>query len=167
MAQYIPLAPGHAQFPTTNFPSYVRISGTNFPVEYLAYDASTDETAFWKIHLLGYTSGNITLTIGWNSQGSQTSGTVVWEAQIAAVTPETDTGSIESKSLATLNFVQDTHLGTTALRLMECTLTISNLDSAAANDVVWLRVARDANATNATDSMTGDAGLAYVIVSYS
>ena len=132
-----------------------------------AFDASTDEAAFWRLPVAGYTSGNLTIDIEWNSWGSQTTGTVVWEAQLAAYTPETDTGAIESKALGTLNYVQDTHLGTTATRLMRCTITLSNLDSLADGDAVWLRIARDATGTNATDSMTGDAGFAGAWVTYS
>ena len=166
MAFKVLLLPGHAHFNTTAFPAYFR-TGTNFPVEFLLFDASTDEAAFWRLPVAGYTSGNLTIDIEWNSWGSQTTGTVVWEAQLAAYTPETDTGAIESKALGTLNYVQDTHLGTTATRLMRCTITLSNLDSLADGDFVWLRIARDANGTNTTDSMTGDAGFAGAWVTYS
>jgi hypothetical protein len=96
-----------------------------------------------------------------------TSGTVTWEAQLAAITPDTDSQDIETDGLATLNFAQDTHLGTVGQRLHTVAITLSNLDSLAANDFVTLRVARDANATNATDTLTGDAILVLVTLSYS
>ena len=58
-------------------------------------------------------------------------------------------------------------MGTTGQRLHSCDITISNLDSLAALDDLVLRVARDANGTNATDDMAGDAILTKAILSYS
>jgi hypothetical protein len=160
------LAPEEAQFLATAFPQYLKINGTNFPVSGLAYDAATDEAAFWKLVATSYGSGNITLTLYWYADTASTAN-VVWEAQIAAITPNTDSGDIETKALATLNFVQDTHLGTTGQRLHSAAITISNLDSLAAGDVVWVRIARDANGTSATDDMTGDAILIGATFAYS
>lgn len=160
------LAPEEAQFLSSAFPQFVKANGTNFPVAGLAYDASTDEAAFWKLRAMAYGSGNLTLNLAWYADTAST-GNVVWEAQIAAITPNTDTQDVETKAFATLNYVQDTHLGTTGQRLHECTITISNLDSLAAGDVVWLRIARDANGTNATDDMAGDAILTLSELTYS
>lgn len=160
------LAPEEAQFLSTAFPQFVKANGTNFPVAGLAYDASTDEAAFWKLRAMAYGSGNLTLNLAWYADTAST-GNVVWEAQIAAITPNTDTQDVETDGLATLNYVQDTHLGTTGQRLHECTITISNLDSLAAGDVFWLRIARDANGTNATDDMAGDAILTLSELTYS
>jgi hypothetical protein len=94
-----------------------------------------------------------------------TSGDVIFEAQIAAITPNTDTQDIETKALATATNATDTHLGTTGQRLHSVDITVSNLDSLAAGDYVTLRLARDAN--NASDTMTGDALVVKVVVTYS
>ena len=158
--------PEGAQFLATNFPAYTKNNGTNFPVSSLMYDAATDEAAFWKFVATSYGSGNLTLTIEWYAD-TASSGNVVWEAQISAITPNTDTQDVETDGLATLNFVQDTHLGTTGQRVHSCDITISNLDSIAAGDVVHIRIARDADGTSATDDMTGDAGLIMAVLSYS
>jgi hypothetical protein len=155
-----------AQFLASAFPQYVKNNGTNFPVPGLAFDASTDEAAFWHFVARNYGSGNLTLALYWYAD-TATSGNVVWEAQLAAITPDTDTQDVETKALATLTFVQDTHLGTTGQRVHKCSITISNLDSLANGDVCTLRLARDANGTNATDDMTGDAILVGVELSYS
>lgn len=160
------LIPEQAQFLASNFPAYVKANGTNFPVSGLAYDAATDESAFWHWQAINYGSGNLTLDLEWYAD-SATANNVVWEAQIAAITPNTDTQDVETDGLATLNFVQDTHLGTTGQRLHRATITISNLDSLANRDDVWIRIARDANGTNATDDMTGDAILTKAVLSYS
>lgn len=162
---YLDLAMESAQFLSTNFPQMVK-NGTNFPVLGLSYDAATDEAAFWRFVATSYGSGNLTLDLYWYAD-TATSANVVWEAQLAAITADTDSGDVETKALATLNFVQDTHLGTTGQRLHKCSITISNLDSIAAGDECWLRIARDANGTSATDDMTGDAILVGAVLSYS
>jgi hypothetical protein len=160
------LIPEEAQFLAANFPAYTKVNGTNFPVSGLYYDAAADESAFWHLQALSYGAGNLTLDIEWYA-ASATANNVVWEAQIAAITPNTDTQDVETDALATLNFVQDTHLGTVGKRLHRATITISNLDSLANRDDVWIRIARDANSTNATDDMAGDAILTKAVLSYS
>lgn len=160
------LLPEEAQFLATAFPQVVRNLGTNFPVSGLAYDATADEAAFWKLVASNYGSGNLTLTIYWYADTATTS-TVTWEAQISAITANTDTQDVETDGLATLNFAQDTHLGTTGQRVHSVAITISNLDSLAADDVVHLRIARDADGTNAADAMTGDAILIMATLAYS
>jgi hypothetical protein len=142
------------------------VSGTSFPVEGLAYDAAADEAALWRLVANNYGSGNITLTIFWYAD-TASSGAVVWEAQISAITPNTDSQDIETDGLATLNFVSDSHIGTTGQRVHSCDITISNLDSIAAGDLVHVRIARDANGTSGTDDMTGDAILLMAELSYS
>lgn len=160
------LLPEEAQFLAATFPQYVKNNGTAFPVSGLSYDASTDESAFWKFVATSYGSGNLTLTLYWYAD-SATSANVVWEAQVSCITPDTDTQDVETDGLATLNFVQDTHLGTTGQRVHSCAITISNTDSIAAGDVVHLRIARDANGTSATDDMTGDCILIMATLAYS
>lgn len=160
---YLQLDPAAAQFLPTAFPAAVK-NGTNFPVFGLAYDAASDEAAFWLIRAVNYGSGNVTVAIDWYAD-TATSGDVIWEVQLAAITPDTDTQDVETKALATLNNVTDTHLGTTGQRLHRASVTVSNLDSLANNDDLWIRIARDAN--NASDTLTGDAILTLATVSYS
>ncbi len=162
---YIWLAPEEAQFLAANFPAFAKVNGTNFPVSSLAYDASTDESAFWRVVLPDYASGNLTLTLYWYADTASTAN-VVWEAQLSAITANTDTQDIETDGLATLNFIQDTHLGTTGQRVHSCDITVSNLDSLAALDLCHLRIARDANSTSATDDLTGDALLLGILITY-
>jgi hypothetical protein len=66
-----------------------------------------------------------------------------------------------------LNYIQDTHLTTTAKRLHTCAIALSNLDSIAANDICHLKIARDADGTNATDTITEDVTLIMAVISYS
>lgn len=152
--------------PATNYATQDIGVGTNFQIPCLDFDASTDEAAYFFFRAVNYGSGNITVTVDWYAD-TGSSGNVVWEVQLAAITPDTDTQDIETKAFATLNFVQDTHLGTTAQRLHRASITVSNLDSIAANDWVCLKVSRDANGTNATDDLAGDACLVGLGIAYS
>ena len=155
---------GEAVFLATAFPQLVKNNGTNFPVMGLSFDAAADEAAFWQFIATNYGSGNLTLEIYWYADTAST-GNVIFDAQIAAITPDTDSQDIETDALATVQSVTDSHLGTTGQRLHKATITISNLDSLASGDYVALRLNRDAD--NASDTMTGDAIVVLLRLSYS
>jgi len=161
---YQELDPRAASFLASAFPALVHANGTNFPVDGLAFDAASDEAAFFKWIATNYGSGNITLEIDWYAD-TATSGDAIFGAQLSAITPNTDTQDVETDGLATANTVTDTHLGTTGQRIHTCSITISNLDSIAAGDLVHLRLYRDADA--AGDTMTGDAIVCGLRLSYS
>lgn len=151
---------------STNGAAFKVVAGTNFPVLSLAFDGgSTDETVYTTFRAASYGSGNLTLKLNWYAD-TASSGDVVWGAAIAAITPDTDSQDVETKSFATANTVTDSHLGTTGQRLHTCTIVISNLDSLAADDLVALQIYRDASDTG-TDTMTGDACLLWAELSYS
>src|SRR5262245_21571555 len=91
--------PEESQFLASAFPAYVKTNGTNFPVSGLAFDAGADEAACWKFIAQNYGAGNLTLNIFWYAD-TATSGDVVWGAQIAAITPNSDTQDVETDGLA-------------------------------------------------------------------
>jgi hypothetical protein len=159
-----PFSPADAFAPSSGFPGYRVRQGTNFPVPGLDFDAASVEAAFFQFIATAYGSGNLTVRIDWYAD-SASSGDVVWGAQIACITPNTDTQDIETDTLATASTATDTHLGTTGQRLHTIDITVSNLDSIAVGDLVTLRVYRDAAAGG--DTMTGDATIVAVNVSYS
>jgi hypothetical protein len=161
---YRELPPEAAQFKTSTFPQYSKVDGTNFPVTGLYFDAAADEAAFWKLQALQYGSGNLTFDIEWYAD-TASSGDVIWEVAIAAITPESDTQDIETKAFATAHSVTDSHLGTTGQRTHRATITISNLDSLANRDNLFVRVKR--LGSSGSDTMTGDAVLTMAILSYS
>lgn len=163
---YHTFTPFDAIPPASNFATLDVVSGTNFPVAALDYDATTDEAACFYFRAVSYGSGNLTIAVDWYAD-TASSGNVVWEAQLGCITPDTDSQDIETKSLGTLNYVQDAHIGTTGQRLHRASITLSNTDSIAANDWCVLKLSRDANGTNATDDMSGDASVVLVTVSYS
>lgn len=156
--------PEEAQYLASTFPQYVKNNGTNFPVSSLAYDAAADEAAFFKFVATSYGSGNLTLTLFWYAD-TASSGDVVWGGAISAITPNSDSQDIETDGLATENTATDSHLGTTGQRLHSIDVTISNLDSIAAGDVVHLRIRRVGS--NGSDTMSGDAQLVMATLSYS
>lgn len=160
------LAPEEAQYLAANFPQYIKNNGTNFPVPGQAFDASaaTGEKAYWKLRAINYGSGNLTLDLEWYAD-TATSGDVKWGARIACITPDTDSQDIETKAFATQTTVTDTHLGTTGQRLHRCSITISNLDSIAADDELFLEIQR--LSADAADTMTGDAILVSALLTYS
>jgi hypothetical protein len=157
------LAPEEAQFAASAFPGFVKNAGTNFPVSGLAYDGTTSERAYWKFEPASYGSGNITCDILFYNDSS-TAGACVWEAALAAITPETDSQDVETKAFATAQQVTKSHPGSVAQRLQKATITISNLDSVAAGDEAWLRISRlpaDAGDTSSADIILTSVRLSY------
>lgn len=146
---------------TSAFPALFRANGTNIPVSGYAFDAAAIESLFFRFRSSDYTSGNITVDLDWYADTAST-GAVMWGAQIAAITPNTDTQDVETDALATQNTVTTTHLGTTGQRMHRSTITISNLDSIADDDHAVLCIQRVA--TNGADTMAGDAILTYVTI---
>lgn len=159
------LQPGEADFAASAFPALVKNNGTNFPVLGLAFDASSAENAYWKFEPTGYASGNLTCVVVWYADTSTTSTHgVTWQAAIAAITPGTDTTNVETKAFATAT-TGTTDLGSSdAQKLIQTTVTISNLDSIAAGDEVWLRLTR--LVSDGSDDLTGDAIVTSVRLSW-
>lgn len=160
----IQFLPEGAIYGSAAAPQYVKTNGTSWPVSGLAYDATTSEMCYWRFIAATYGSGNLTATVYWYAD-TASSGAVVWECAIGAITANTDSGDIETKALATATNAADTHLGTTGQRLHSQAVTISNLDSLAADDHVALRLAR--LPADGGDTMTGDAIVTNVMLSYS
>lgn len=159
-----PLSMGAAEYLTSTFPQLVQ-GGTNFPETGLAYDDAANEAAFWRVDMSRYAGlliPNLTLVLDWRGVAG-TSGSVVWGAAIAAITPDTDVVNPQTKALASEQSISDAHLGTLAERVMRCSLTVVNLDSVAAGDLVWLRIRR----LSAGNSYTGDAILLGANLQYS
>lgn len=158
--------PSDAVPPASNYATYDVVAGTNFPVPCLDFDGgSTDEGTYFYFRAVSYGSGNLTVKIDWYAD-TASSGDVVFGAQLACVTPNTDSQDIETKAFGSANTVTDSHLGTTNQRLHQCSITLSNTDSIAAGDWCCLFLYRDASDTG-TDTMTGDASVTMVTVEYS
>jgi hypothetical protein len=136
------------------------VQGTNFPVPQVGMAVNDAESFVFP--LIGYTSGDITLTITWYA--AATTGNVQWDAAIAAITINTDTGSIEAKAYATATSAQTaTNSNAKAGKTTTITITGASLDSAAANDFISLRIRRIAASAS---EMSGDALFLYARASW-
>lgn len=107
-----------------------------------------------------YASGNVTVDIDWWATGSATTGTVKWEAALCVVTPG-DATNVTTDSFATANTTTTT-TSTTSKGMVRTTITITNLDSLAAEDRVILQIDRDPANDTCTDGVMVD----LVTVSY-
>lgn len=152
-----------AQLHSTAIPELVKIDGTNFPVWGYAFDAAADEQISFRLFANNYGSGSVTALLDFYSRTGQTTGNAVLGCALACVTPG-DAQSMETDGLATENTATQAINGT-ARGPTRATVTISNLDSLAANDSVELRVRR--LGSNGSDTLTGDLILFGVTLQYS
>lgn len=159
----IPLDVRSAIPPATNGAQLNVSTQGSLETVFLAFDAAVQESVQWQFKAANFGASNTTLaiTIIWNA-ASAIANDVVWGAQIAAVTPDVDSGALSAKSFGTASEVTDTHLGTNASRPMTCTITLADLNSLAADDIVWLSVYR-----KVSGGMVGDAQLLDIELSYS
>lgn len=148
----------------TNIPELVKIDGTNFPVWGYAFaDSTQDDQLTFRFKASNYGSGNLSVIAAWYSRTGQTTGAVVVGAAISVITPG-DAQSIETDAFATEN-TQTTTVTGTARAITSSTITVSNLDSLAADDIVEMRFRR--LQSNGSDTMTGDMILLLLEVTYS
>lgn len=146
----------------TDPPAYNVTTTTNRP--YLAFDASTDEAVVWTFRMPENFASGLTAKIQWSGAASTTvTHTVRWAVEVMAVVPETG-GAMDSDGFATSNEADDDILGTTAKRLQEVSITLTNDDGVAPDDYVAIRLAR--NADHANDDLNEDAWLWAVSLEY-
>lgn len=143
--------PNGAEFPASNFPQITQINQR--PV--LAFDAATDETAYWTDIAPQGLSGTLTIVITY-CMASTTSGTVGLQAQIEAVSDGDVTDLDATTSFDTVNNSASTTVPGTAGQIDQISITLTNADSLAAADYYRISVNRDADGSAITDSATGD-----------
>lgn len=143
--------PHSAEFPASNFPQITHINQR--PV--LAFDAATDETAYWTDIAPQGLSGTLTIVITY-CMASATSGTVGLQAQIEAVSDGDVTDLDATTSFDTVNNSASTTVPGTAGQIDQISITLTNADSLAAADYYRISVNRDADGSAITDSATGD-----------
>lgn len=143
--------PKSADFPTANFPQFLLINRR--PV--LAFDAATDETAYFTGFAPQGLTGAITIVVGY-MMASATSGTVGIQAQIEAITSGDATDLDAATSFDTVNNSASTTVPDTAGKMAQISITMTNADSLAAADYFRLSINRDADGSAITDSATGD-----------
>lgn len=129
---------------------------------YLLFDPSSDESADFQFVMPFTYNANQTLTciLLWTS--TVASNNVVWNASLMATTAA-DAADLETDSFDTVN-AATTAANATIGRVSTTSITMTNKDSVAAGDICTLRITRDAD--NASDTNTGDAELAGIILEW-
>lgn len=115
-----------------------------------------NEIAIWQLQLPRNYNGSMELDLIW-SMASAVAGSVVWSAEIWAVTPG-DAADINTQSFDTANTATTAVPGTAGFP-SSSTITCSNADSAVASDFVQIRIKR-------TDALSGDAELVGMTLNY-
>jgi hypothetical protein len=151
MATRFVFTPLAAEFPASNFPQ-LTLSNRR-PV--LAFDAATDETAYWTGIAPQGLTGTITLVVTY-AMASATSGTVGLQAQLEAITDGDTTDTDATTSFDTVNNSASTTVPGTAGYIDQISITMTNADSLAVADYFRLSINRDADGSAITDSATGD-----------
>ena len=125
---------------------------------YLAFDGSASiEKCSWTFRMPENYASGLTAKIQWSGSASTTvTHTVQWTGKVMALTADTD-GAADTDSYDSENVVSDDILGTTAKRIQECSLTLTNADSAAAGDYIAFQLSRDYS--DAADDLAEDAWL--------
>ena len=143
-----------ASFPASNYPALTLVNRR--PV--LAFDAGTDETAYWTFVAPQGWTGTVTAVVSY-MMASATSGAIYWQAALEAVTAGDAVDLDAATSFDTVNSGNGTVPGTAGY-MQQISITMTNADSIAAGDLVRLSVNRDAD--HASDTATGDALLLVV-----
>lgn len=148
--------PLSAEFPASNFPQ--ALLSNRRPA--LAYDAATDETAYWTFAAPQGITGTMTLVLTIAMASAVSPATVGFQAQIEAITDGDATDTDATTSFDTVNNSASTTVpATTAGNPKQISITLTNQDSIAAGDYCRLSINRDADGSAITDSATGDAYL--------
>lgn len=153
MATRAVLTPGSAELPASNYPQFTTANA--HPL--LAFDAATDETAYWTLIAPQGITGQLDCIITY-IMASATSGAVRWEVLVEAVTDGDSTDIDAGDSFDSTNSAGATVPGTAGF-IDQITVTLTNKDSIAAGDLVRILIRRDANGTTGTDDAAGDAYL--------
>lgn len=149
MATRFDLSPLAAQFPTTNYPA--RMPSNNRMV--LAYDASTSETAYWEGVAPQGMTGTWTAVISYR-MASATTGGVAFDIAVEAISSGDAVDLNATSSFDAVNAGSDAAVPGTAGYMEQISITLTNMDGAAAADRLRISVARDV--ADAVDTATGD-----------
>lgn len=152
------LTAGGATTPSTNGAQQNKSNDANHSYFKLAFDAATDESAFWQwVMPNSYDGGAIDITYYWTSTAN--SGNVVWCFNAAG----SGVGETINPTLSSDNCVTAAAPGTA--ELLVATAETSATSNFAAGEYVVFKLFRDAN--NASDTMAADARLVMVKIEYS
>lgn len=129
-----------------------------------AFDAARTEGLFWRVKMPDDYTGSLTLK-GVFKMASAVTDEVVLEGRIAAYTVDTDTSDLDAKAFGSANNATVTVPTTTAGKPKTFTITLTNADSVAAGDEVFVGFARVGG--DAADDAAGDMELLSIWLEYS
>lgn len=144
------LTPFSAEFPSSNFPGLSTVNAR--PV--LAFDASTQETAYWTLVAPQGLTGALSCVITY-MMASATSGTIEYEVAVEAITDADATDLDAATSFDTVNASGAITVPGTAGYIDQVSVTLTNADSVSAGDLVRISISRDAD-DGTNDTATGD-----------
>lgn len=152
---------------TGNAPALQKLGSPQLSYYGLAYDSAGTEGMYWQCRAVNFGASNtgINLNFGWHATGIVAAGEsgVVWYGAIAAITPNTDTGSMQNKTFAEYSFGSG-HAQAGRSGLNNHALTISNIDSLASGDIFFLHFGR--SGSHGGDVLVGDAVLLDIQLTY-
>ena len=129
---------------------------------YLCFDQTIVENArFAGVLPDNYASG-LVFTV-YYSMASATTGKVDFEASVMAVSPD-DAADVDTDSFDAVNAANETVPGTAGY-MSKLDIPLTNADSAAAGDLIFIKLERDAD-DGTDDTATGDAELRAVVLHY-
>ncbi len=144
------LDPLAASFPSANFPQLLTINQR--PA--LAFDAATNETAYWTLVVPQGITGTMTVILSL-IMASATSGDTDWDVAVEAFSSGDTVDLDAGTSFDTANSTDNTVVPGTAGYMQQISITLTNNDALAAADLVRISITRDA----ASDTAAGDAYL--------
>ena len=149
MATRAVLLPFAAETPSSNYPQ-LTLSNRR-PV--LAYDASTSETAYWTMVAPQGVTGSWTAVISY-AAATATSGGVAFDVAVEALTGGDAVDTDAMSSFDSVNGGSDAAVPATAGHPGQFSITLANVDSVAAGDLMRISVTRDV--ADSADTATGD-----------
>lgn len=153
MATRAVFTPASAEMPSTNFPQ-LTISNTTERRQALGYDASTAEAAMWTTVAPQGLTGTQTMVVTY-AMASATTGGVAWQVEAEAITAGDAMDTDAATSYDSTNVATAASVPGTAGYIGQVSVTLTNVDSMAAADLVRFRITRAV--ANAADTATGDA----------
>lgn len=149
MATRFVLSPLAAEFPSSNAPAIGLVNRR----PHLAFDTTTSETAYWTVVAPQGVTGTWTAVISY-IMASATSGGVAFDVAVESVTTGDAVDLDATTSFDSVNGGNDSAVPSTAGYMEQISITLSNMDSVAAADLLRFSVARDV--ADANDTASGD-----------
>lgn len=157
--------PESAGYRNVKVPELERFVGSDFNVFYgMMFDPGDVEECLWSTIAVKYGSGDLTFDIYWFAD-TATSGDVKWEIEVGEIEANVDTTAVDAVTLAAAQTVVDSHLGTIGRRLHKATIAYTAPSGMAVDASMYVRFRR--LGTDPSDTMSGNAGLAVLVLNYS